>query len=175
MIAPEPAPAAVAARVLVVDGKPHLARGLTILLRAHGFVVGSTGTAAEALTVVADQPPDALLLDLALPDAEGTEVCRETRRSSNVPILLMSATGTGREQRRALNAGADDYLPMPFRAQDLLRRLNRLLAGSAGLAVSSRIEIGELVIDVVRRRVTRAGALLLLDKSRPAGRKHSRA
>ena len=149
--------------VLVVDDEPQLVRGLTILLRRAGYVVKSARSATEALAVAAAHPPDVLLLGVAGPDADGGEVCSRMRQFSRVPILLMSAVGAEREKRRALDAGADDYIPKPFDAEQLLRRLSRMLAGSAGLRASSRLEIGELVIDLVGRRVTRAGAVLLLE------------
>jgi two-component system, OmpR family, KDP operon response regulator KdpE len=163
VIAPGPSPATWATRVLVVDGEPQLVRGLTILLRGVGYVVDSARTADEALADVAEHPPDVLLLDLAVPHGGGTAICREVRRVSNVQILLMATMGGRGETLRALHAGADDYLPKPFRAEELLSRLNRMLAGSAGIAASSRLEIGELTIDLVRRRVTRAGTVLLLE------------
>jgi two-component system, OmpR family, KDP operon response regulator KdpE len=163
MILPEPSATASATRVLVVDGEPQLVRGLTVVLRGGGYAVEPARTASEALALVAEHPPDALLLDVALAGGEAIEVCRAVRRFSNVPILLMSAIGAERQQLRALDAGADDYLPKPFRAPELLGRLNRMLAGSAGIAASSGLEIGELVVDLVRRRVTRAGAVLLLE------------
>ncbi len=163
MIVPQPSPTTAAAHVLVVDDEPPLVRGLTIVLRGAGYVVESARTAAEALAVVADRPPDALLVDLELPDGEGIEVCAEVRRFSQVPILLMSAIGAEREKRHALDAGADDYLSKPFRGAELLGRLNRMLAASAEIVEDSRLEIGDVIIDLVRRRVTRAGAVLLLE------------
>lgn len=163
MIVPQPSPTTAAAHVLVVDDEPPLVRGLTIVLRGAGYVVESARTASEALAVVADRPPDALLVDLELPDGEGIEVCAEVRRFSQVPILLMSALGAEREKRHALDAGADDYLSKPFRGAELLDRLNRMLAASAEIVEDSRLEIGDVIIDLVRRRVTRAGAVLLLE------------
>ncbi|HET6867143.1 MAG TPA: response regulator transcription factor [Solirubrobacteraceae bacterium] len=163
MIAPAPYQSTAANHVLVVDDEPQLVRGLTILLRGRGYVVSSARTASEGLAVVAEHPPAALLLNLALPDGEAIEVCSRFRRFSKAPILLISAIGTGRENARALDAGADDYMPKPFRAEELLRRLNRLLSASAAITAGSKLEIGEVVIDVVRRRVTRAGAVLLLE------------
>lgn len=163
MIAPQPSPNMAAPRVLVVDDEPQLLRGLTIVLRGAGYVFESARTASEALAVMAERAPDALLLDLALPDGEAIEVCDGVRRFGRVPILLMAATGAERETRNALDAGADDYLPKPFRGAELLGRLHGLLGASAGVVGASRLEIGEVIIDLVRRRVTRAGAVLLLE------------
>ena len=163
MIVPEPSPATSASRVLVVDDEPALVRGVTIVLRGGGYVVESARTASEALAVVVEHPPDALVLDLVLPDGDGIELCGAVRRMSNVPILFMSAIGAGRENRHALDASADDYLPKPFRAEELLGRVNRMLPASAESVASATLEIGELVVDLVRRRVTRAGTVLLLE------------
>jgi len=91
MIVPEPSPATSASRVLVVDDEPALVRGVTIVLRGGGYVVESARTASEALAVVVEHPPDALVLDLVLPDGDGIELCGAVRRMSNVPILFMSA------------------------------------------------------------------------------------
>jgi two-component system, OmpR family, KDP operon response regulator KdpE len=163
MIAPQPSPTTAASRVLVADDEPQLVRELKIVLRGAGYVVESAPTTPEALAVVAGRAPDALLLDLELPDGEAIEVCDGAGRFGRVPILLMSATGAEREKRNALDAGADDYLPKRFRGAGLLGRVHGLLGESAGVVGASRLEIGEVIVDLVRRRVTRAGAVLLLE------------
>lgn len=165
MIAEQPSPATTAPRVLVVDDEPQLVRGLTIVLRAAGYAVESVWTASDALELVAKRPPDVLVLDGALPDGEGIEACREARRFSNLPILIMSAVGAEREKVRALDAGADDYLRKPFTGYDLLGRVTAVLPRTRGPGGTSRLELGELVIDPARRRVTRAGAVLLLARA----------
>jgi two-component system, OmpR family, KDP operon response regulator KdpE len=162
MTVPEPSPATTAPRVLVVDDEPQLLRGLKIVLHAAGYIVESARTASDALELVAERPPDVLVLDGALPDGEGVEVCREVRRFSDVPILIMSSAGARREKVRALHAGADDYLRKPFTRNDLLGRLGAVLPRSLDSGGTSRLEMGELVIDLARRRVTRVGAVLLL-------------
>ena len=153
---------ALAPRVLIVDDEPQLVRGLKIMLRSAGYVVETARTAADMLAILAAHPPDALLLDFVLPDGQGVDVCKQVRRCSELPILIMSAIGEEREKMRALDAGADDYLAKPFRGEELLTRLRRVLQRSVAGGASSRLEIGELVIDLARRRVTRAGAVLLL-------------
>ena len=102
------------------------------------------------------------MLDFVLPDGQGVEVCKQVRRCSKLPILIMSAIGEEREKVRALDAGADDYLAKPFRGEELLARLRGVLQRSVAGGGSSTLEIGELVIDLARRRVTRAGAVVLL-------------
>ena len=144
-------------RVLVVDDEPQIVRGLKIILRSAGYSVEAAETKADALALLASRPPDAMVLDLVLPDGQGVEVCREVRRWSRLPILVLSAVGDEREKVRALDAGADDYVTKPFGTDELLARLRAVLRRSAQDGGSSRLELGELVIDLADRRVTRAG------------------
>jgi two-component system KDP operon response regulator KdpE len=144
-------------RVLVVDDEPQIVRGLKIILRSAGYSVEAAETKADALALLASRPPDAMVLDLVLPDGQGVEVCREVRRWSQLPILVLSAVGDEREKVRALDAGADDYVTKPFGTDELLARLRAVLRRSAQDGGSARVELGELVIDLADRRVTRAG------------------
>src|SRR5205085_12113149 len=112
---------------------------------------------AEAMAALASRPPDALVLDLVLPDGSGVELVDELREWSQLPILVLSAVGDEREKVRALDAGADDYVTKPFGTDELLARLRALLRRSADAGGSPRIEIGELVIDVADRMVIRGG------------------
>ena len=146
-----------APRVLVVDDEPQIVRGLKILLRSAGYAVEAAETKADALVELVSRPPDALVLDLVLPDGRGVEICQEVRRWSRLPILVLSAVGDEREKVRALDAGADDYVTKPFGTDELLARLRALLRRSADIGGSPRIEIGELVIDLSDRLVTRGG------------------
>ena len=145
-------------RVLVVDDEPQIVRGLTIILRSAGYTVEAAGTKAEALAALASRPPDALVLDLVLPDGQGVEVCEQVRRWSGLPILVLSAVGDEREKVRALDAGADDYVTKPFGTDELLARLRAVLRRSADIGGSPQLKIGELIIDVLDRQVVRAGA-----------------
>ena len=164
LIAPEPAPTGAAARALVVNAEPQCLVGLRIVLRGAGYIVESAPTAADALALVAEDPPDVLVLDLALPDGVGAALCAGVRRLSEVPILVLSPPDAQREKLLALNAGADDYVGKPFRRQELLDRLRGLVVpASVELPASSPLELGDLVIDLARRRVSRAGAVLLLE------------
>ena len=144
-------------RVLVVDDEPQIVRGLKIILRNAGYAVEAAETKADALAALAARPPDALVLDLVLPDGEGVEVCQEVRRWSRLPIVVLSAVGDEREKVRALDAGADDYVTKPFGSDELLARLRAVLRRSLEVGGSPRLELGELVIDLHDRRVTRAG------------------
>ncbi len=148
---------AAAPRVLVVDDESQIVRGLTIILRSAGYSVQAARTRAEALAALAARPPDVLVLDLVLPDGHGVEVCREIRRWSRLPILVLSAVGDEREKVRALDAGADDYLTKPFGSDELLARLRAVLRRSAQEVGSPRLSIGELVVDLLDRRVSYGG------------------
>jgi two-component system KDP operon response regulator KdpE len=144
-------------RVLVVDDEPQIVRGLKIILRDAGYAVESAETKAQALALLASRPPDALVLDLVLPDGQGVEVCREVRRWSRLPILVLSAVGDEREKVRALDAGADDYVTKPFGTDELLARLRAVMRRSADQSGGSELSVGDLVIDVPDRRVVRGG------------------
>ncbi len=146
-----------AARILVVDDEPHIVRGLKIILRTAGYAVEAAETKAEALASLAARPPDAVVLDLVLPDGQGVDVCREVRRWSGLPIVVLSAVGDEREKVRALDAGADDYVTKPFGTDELLARLRAVLRRSVDAGGSSTLTVGELEIDFADRRVWRAG------------------
>ena len=144
-------------RILVVDDEPQIVRGLTIILRTAGYAVESAATMAEARALLGSRPPDALVLDLVLPDGSGVEICQEVRRFSRLPILVLSAVGDEREKVRALDAGADDYITKPFGTDELLARLRAVLRRSAEPGGGSQVVVGELTIDVLDRRVERSG------------------
>jgi two-component system, OmpR family, KDP operon response regulator KdpE len=143
-------------RVLVVDDEPQILRALQLKLRTAGYKVETATTAGEALMKTAMRPPEAIILDLLLPDGNGTEVCRELRTWSTVPIVVLSAVGEEREKIAALDAGADDYVTKPFSGDELLARVRAQLRRSAppGRPV---LEVGELRIDLEKRLVTTAG------------------
>jgi two-component system KDP operon response regulator KdpE len=144
-------------RIIVVDDEPQIVRGLKIILRTAGYAVEAASTKSEALASLAARPPAALVLDLVLPDGQGVEVCEEVRRWSRLPILVLSAVGDEREKVRALDAGADDYVTKPFGTDELVARLRAVLRRSAETGGSPLLQIGELMVDLSDRRVTRAG------------------
>jgi two-component system KDP operon response regulator KdpE len=113
-------------------------------------------TAAEALSSAGLHPPDAIILDLVLPDGRGTDVSRELRRWTAAPIIVVSAVGEDAEKIAALDAGADDYVTKPFSVDELLARLRAVLrrAGPPGDPI---IRIGALVIDLDKHAVTMNG------------------
>jgi two-component system KDP operon response regulator KdpE len=142
-------------RVLVVDDEPQIVRGLRVVLRNAGFQVDSAGTKEEALDALSHRPPDAVLLDLVLPDGSGVDVCKQVRQWSHVPIVVVSAVGDEREKVRALDAGADDYVTKPFGSQELAARLRAVLRRVSDTTTEPAIEVGDLVIDLADRRVRR--------------------
>ena len=144
------------ALVLVVDDEPQILRALQTNLRGAGYDVTTASTAQEALSAAAMRPPDAVILDLVLPDGSGTEVCRELRSWSSAPVLVLSVVGDEAEKVAALDAGADDYVQKPFGIDELLARLRALLrrAAPSGEPV---LEVGELAIDLEKRLVTVSG------------------
>jgi two-component system KDP operon response regulator KdpE len=145
-----------AGRILVVDDEPQILRALRTNLRGAGYEVDTAATAEEALAAAAMRPPDAVILDLVLPDGTGTEVCRELRAWSSAPILVLSVVGEDREKVAALDAGADDYVTKPFSVDELLARLRAALR-RAGPSTEPVITVGELVIDLEKRSVARSG------------------
>jgi two-component system KDP operon response regulator KdpE len=148
-------------RVLVVDDEQQILRALRANLRGAGYDVETAATAEEALVAAAMRPPDAVILDLVLPDKPGTEVCRELRQWSSAPVILLSAVGEERDKVAALDAGADDYVTKPFGIDELLARLRAALRRSAAPG-EPVVEIGELRIDLDRQSASLAGAPLAL-------------
>jgi two-component system, OmpR family, KDP operon response regulator KdpE len=148
-------------RVLVVDDEPQILRALGTTLRGAGYEVETAATAESALAAAAASPPEAVILDLVLPDGSGTDVCRELRTWSEAPVIVLSAVGEEREKIAALDAGADDYVTKPFGVDELLARLRAVLRRSAPTA-EPVIEAGDLTIDVANRAATRAGERLRL-------------
>jgi two-component system KDP operon response regulator KdpE len=152
------------ARILLVDDEVSIQRAVAPLLRSRGYDVEVAGTGTEALRVVADRPPALVVLDLGLPDLEGTEVCRRIRLTSKLPIVVLSARGAEADKVQALDLGADDYVTKPFGPEELLARirvaLRRVAADSA--ADAGVLVAGDLSIDYDRRRVVRDGVEIRL-------------
>jgi two-component system KDP operon response regulator KdpE len=146
-----------AARVLLADSAPQIGRGLQIMLRGAGYFVEVAETRWDALARVVACPLDAVLLDLVPADRRGVELSREIRRISGLPILVLSAAGDECERAMALDAGADDFVMSPFAVDELLARLRALTRLPADSERSRQVQIGELLIELADRRVTRAG------------------
>jgi two-component system KDP operon response regulator KdpE len=151
----------VSALLLVVDDEPQFLRALSTNLRGAGYRVETAETAAGAVTAAARTKPDAVVLDLVLPDGTGTDVCRRLRERSSVPIVLVSAVGDEAEKIAALDAGADDYVTKPFALGELLARLRAVLRRAVPSA-DPVLRVGSLEIDRDARAVRRDGDLLRL-------------
>jgi two-component system KDP operon response regulator KdpE len=138
--------------VLVVDDEQQILRALRTSLRAAGYEVETAETAEGALAAAAMRPPEAVILDLVLPDGSGTDVCRELRKWSTAPVIVLSAVGEEREKVAALDAGADDYVTKPVGIDELLARLRATLrrATPSGEPV---IVVGGLEVDLEKREV----------------------
>jgi two-component system, OmpR family, KDP operon response regulator KdpE len=146
----------VSGRVLVVDDEPQILRALRTSLHGAGYEVDTADTAEGALTALALNPPDAVILDLVLPDGRGTDVCRELRSWSSVPVIVLSVVGEEAEKVAALDAGADDYVTKPFGIDELLARLRAAMRRGEP-STEPVIEIGALHVDLEKRLVTAAG------------------
>jgi two-component system KDP operon response regulator KdpE len=146
-------------RILVVDDEPQIHRFLGPALNAAGYEPARADTGRQALAEVARRPPDAVVLDLGLPDIDGQEVLRKAREFYDGPIVILSARDREMEKIEALDAGADDYVEKPFRVGELLARLRVVIRRHARQtdAPPSIVQAGDLTIDVPRRLVSRAG------------------
>ena len=143
--------------VLVVDDDPHLLRALRITLQAHGYDVTTAADGHSALLAATQNPLALVILDLGLPDLDGTSVIRELRTWSRVPILVLSARHGSEDKVDALDAGADDYITKPFGLDELLARLRALLRRSADPDQEPVVATDAFTVDLQKHRVTRDG------------------
>ena len=144
-------------RVLVVDDDAALARALSINLRARHYNVDTAVSGADALRMAARYPPDVVILDLGLPDMEGTEVIAGLAGWSSAPIIVLSARDGQSEKVATLDAGAVDFVVKPFGMDELLARMRAALRRNGSAAGTPAIETPDFTIDLAARRVTRAG------------------
>ena len=140
-------------RILIIDDDERLAAMVAGYLEGAGFRVAAAPTAAEGQQRLKREQFDALVLDLMLPDADGLEVCRRIRQTSDVPILMLTARGDAMDRVVGLEIGADDYLPKPFEPRELLARLRAILRRKQA-APQDVARFGRLEIDRGARRVT---------------------
>jgi len=148
----------VAPTVLVIEDEPQMRRFLKASLEAHDYRLVEAVTAREGLAQAAGRNPDAILLDLGLPDLDGIELTRRLREWSRVPVIVISARGREQDKIAALDAGADDYLTKPFGLGELLARLRvalRRVAANGG--AEPVVVIGDLTVDLGARLVYRGG------------------
>ena len=151
-------------RVLVIDDEPPIRRALRAGLERSGHKVLLAGTAEEGLDLAAEHPPDLIILDLALPDKDGMQVCRELREWSKVPIIILSVRGQDQDKAAALDAGADDYLTKPFSQVELQARMRAVMRrfGNDPEPEVPQVTLGDLHVDFVHRRVTEGGRTIRL-------------
>lgn len=142
-------------RILVVDDEPQIRRALRIALAGHGYQIDIAEDGEQALVALASRMPDAVVLDLVMPNIDGFEVLRQTRVWSPIPIIVLSARGQERDKVEALDLGADDYLTKPFGMEELLARLRAVLR-RAGAPAEPCCTFGNITIDLTRHVVTKA-------------------
>src|ERR1017187_5503747 len=149
--------------VLVVDDEAAIPRFLKPALEANGYEITSAGSVAEATKRIAADSPDIVLRDLGLPDGDGKDVIRRAREWSDVPIIALSARERETEKIESLDLGADDYINKPFDVGELLARMRAALRHRMQRkAEIPLLRVGNLEVDAVRHRATRAGAELKL-------------
>jgi two-component system KDP operon response regulator KdpE len=145
-------------RVLVIDDEAPILHALKINLTARKYEVSTAADGASGLAAMARERPDVLILDLGLPDMDGTEVIRGVRGWTTTPIIVLSAWGQESQKVAALDAGADDYVTKPFGMDELLARLRAAVRRASPAPDEPVVSTAEFTVDLARKVVTRAGA-----------------
>lgn len=146
-------------KVLVVEDERRISNFLCTVLKANNYDVICTDTGADSLSVINSHCPDIIILDLGLPDMDGTEILRSVRKWSSMPVIVVSARTGERDKVAALEMGADDYITKPFGTQELLARIKtairhtRTTSTDESISVSGVFKAGELTIDYDKYRV----------------------
>jgi two-component system, OmpR family, response regulator RegX3 len=144
-------------RVLVVEDEETISEPLARHLEREGFAPEVAPSVAAAWDAVRRKPPDLVLLDLMLPDGDGKDLCVELRRSSDVPIIILTARGEDVDRIVGLELGADDYVVKPFSAGELAARIRAVLRRTVPRRTGIAIEVGDLRLDPAARTVTKDG------------------
>ncbi len=153
-------------RVLVAEDDPAVRSAVTRVLELEGYRVTSVNDGAAALAAITSSPPDAVVMDVMMPFADGLTVCREARmRGVRVPILLLTAKHEVNDRVAGLDAGADDYLVKPFSIDELLARVRALLRRRVTTEEATLLQVGDLVLDPARREVRRGSREIHLTKT----------
>ncbi len=149
-------------RILLVEDEPRIVADIVATLEAEGYVVETVGDGEEAWFRGDTEDYDLIVLDLGLPKMDGLAVLKRWRAAARTtPVLVLTARGSWAERVEGIDSGADDYLPKPFRMEELLARVRALIRRSAGLGTSV-IEVGSLSLDVRQMRVKRDGVPIML-------------
>src|SRR5215471_8813742 len=143
--------------ILVIDDEPQIRRLLRVTLEAGGYRVIDAATGQEGLVQAAQRKPDAVLLDLGLPDLDGLEVLKRLREWSRVPVLILSVRDQEEEKVSALDSGADDYVTKPFNSAELLARLRAALRHGQPQGADAILRAGNLEVDLSKRLVLKDG------------------
>src|SRR4030042_192663 len=145
---------ATGALILVVEDEPAILRAVRTNLSGHGFQVETAATGAEGLEAYRRRRPDLIMLDLGLPDMDGTELIRQVRQQANTPIIVLSVRGGERDKVAALDLGADDYVTKPFGVEELRARVRVALRHAARPSSGTEpvLSTGELEVDLEHRR-----------------------
>jgi two-component system KDP operon response regulator KdpE len=149
-------------RILVVDDEKTIRRFLKATLSTKGYTVIEAGDGAEALDNSVHAHPDAIILDLGLPDMDGIDVVKEIRKRSKVPVIILSVREEEQDKIEALDAGADDYLTKPFNAGELLARIRTIMRRLTVNGDSTIFKTGKLEMDVARHSLEKKGKQIKL-------------
>jgi len=150
-------------RILVIDDEPQIHRFLSPALEAAGYEPIRADDATEGLKIIAGHPPDAVILDLGLPDMDGKQALEKARAFYDGPILILSARDMEMEKIKALDLGADDYVEKPFHVGELLARLRVAMRHRLGrIGAAPVIHAGDITIDLLKRLVTKGGEAVRL-------------
>ena len=144
-------------RILIVDDEPEIVRLVVDYMSAAGFATETARNGTEAVERAATESPDLVILDLGLPGIDGLDVTRTLRRSSDVPIIMLTARDDETDKLIGLELGADDYVTKPFSPRELVARTRAVLRRRAGSTTTENITAGDLRLDVPRMRVERDG------------------
>jgi len=144
--------------ILVVDDEAPILRTMAVNLRARGYDVQLASTGTQALALAARHHPDAVVLDLGLPDVDGIDVIRGLRGWTSVPIIVLSARTAEAQKVAALDAGANDYVSKPFGMDEFMARLRVALRAAPGAEEVPVVETADFCIDLTNKRVRRDGA-----------------
>jgi len=145
-------------KLLIADDDPQMVRALRITLSAHGYEVLTAGDGATAVSAAAQAHPDIIMLDLGMPRLDGIEVIQALRGWTNAPIIVVSGRTGSADKVEALDAGADDFVTKPFQVDELLARLRALSRRSMPPGGESTVGVGDVVVDLATKTVTRAGS-----------------